>query len=87
MPASVGARPAAPTMVRGLTLLNLRQGDAATLGVKTDKGVLDVARAATAFKTTAPRTTDDVVQYGDEGLGALVALLDKVAPPEPGSGR
>jgi 2-keto-4-pentenoate hydratase/2-oxohepta-3-ene-1,7-dioic acid hydratase in catechol pathway len=73
MPPSVAARPAAPTMVRGLTLLNMRQGDAATLGVKTDKGILDVARAATAFKTTAPKTTDDVVQYGDQGLGALVA--------------
>ena len=73
MPSAVGARPAAPTMVRGLTLLNMRQGDAATLGVKTDKGILDVARAATAFKTTAPKTTDDVVQYGDQGLGALVA--------------
>jgi len=70
MPPSVAARPAAPTMVRGLTLLNMRQGDAATLGVK---GILDVARAATAFKTTAPKTTDDVVQYGDQGLGALVA--------------
>jgi 2-keto-4-pentenoate hydratase/2-oxohepta-3-ene-1,7-dioic acid hydratase in catechol pathway len=70
---AAAARPANPTMVRGMTLLNIRRGEAATLGVKTDKGVLDVARAAAAFKTSAPATTDDVVQYGDQGLGALVA--------------
>jgi len=73
MPASLARRPATPTMARGLMLLNMRQGDAVTLGVKTDKGVLDVARAAASFKTTAPATTDDVVQYGDQGLGAVVA--------------
>ncbi len=71
-PMTGGPRPASPTMARGLTLLNMRQGGSVTLGVKTDKGVLDVARAATAMKTTAPRTTDDVLQYGDQGLGALV---------------
>jgi len=73
LPASAGSRPANPAMVRGLTLLNLRQDDVATLGVRTDKGILDVTRAAAAFKTNAPRTTDEVVQYGDQGLAALVA--------------
>jgi 2-keto-4-pentenoate hydratase/2-oxohepta-3-ene-1,7-dioic acid hydratase in catechol pathway len=66
------ARPASPAMARGLTLLNMRQGDAVTLGVKTDKGVLDITRAAGAMKVAVARTTDDVIQYGDQGLGALV---------------
>jgi 2-keto-4-pentenoate hydratase/2-oxohepta-3-ene-1,7-dioic acid hydratase in catechol pathway len=69
---AVGPRPAAPAMARGLTLLNMRQGDGVTLGVKTEKGILDVAKAAAAMKVAAPRLTDDVVQYGDQGLGALV---------------
>ena len=71
--AGKGARGASPAMARGLTLLNLRQGGRYALGVKTDKGILDVARAARAFRTSAPLTTDDVVQNGDQGLGALVA--------------
>ncbi len=71
--AGQGARLESPAMARSLTLLNMRQGNRYALGVKTDKGVLDVARAARAFKTTAPVTTDDVVQNGDQGLGALVA--------------
>jgi 2-keto-4-pentenoate hydratase/2-oxohepta-3-ene-1,7-dioic acid hydratase in catechol pathway len=67
-----GLRPASPTMARGVTLLNMQQGGGATLGVKTDKGILDVGKAAAAMKVNAPRTTDDVIQYGDQGLGALV---------------
>ena len=60
-------------MAKGLTLLNMRQGGRYALAVKTDKGILDVAKAARAFKTSAPVNTDDVVQNGDQGLNALVA--------------
>jgi len=73
VPPGSGSRPASPVMARGLTLLNMRQGDGAALGVKTDKGILDVTRAASSYKVAAPRTTDDVIQNGDQGLGALVA--------------
>src|SRR5262245_33897405 len=72
-PVVAGPRPAMPTMARGVTLLNMRRGEGATLGVKTDKGILDVARATVALKSPAPLTTDAVVQYGDQGLGDLVA--------------
>ena len=71
--AGKGARVATPTMAKGLTLLNMRQGGRYALAVKTDKGILDVAKAARAFKTSAPVNTDDVVQNGDQGLNALVA--------------
>lgn len=71
--AGKGARTASPVMAKGVTLLNMRQGSRYALGVRTDKGILDVARAARAFKTTAPATTDDVLQNGDQGLGALVS--------------
>ena len=71
--AGKGARIASPVMAKGITLLNMRQGGRYVLGVKTDKGILDVARAARAFKASAPATTDDVLQNGDQGLGALVS--------------
>jgi 2-keto-4-pentenoate hydratase/2-oxohepta-3-ene-1,7-dioic acid hydratase in catechol pathway len=71
--AGKGARIASPIMAKGVTLLNMRQGGRYVLGVKTDMGILDVARAARAFKTVAPSTTDDVLQNGDQGLGALVS--------------
>ena len=71
--AGKGVRPASPAMAKGLTLLNMRRGDGYALGVKTDKGVLDVARAAKALKMHAPASTDDAIQNGDQGLGELVA--------------
>ena len=71
-PSTSSPRQAAPTMARGLTLLNMRQRGAVALGVKTDKGILDVGKAAASYQVVAPRTVDDVVQGGDQGLGALV---------------
>ena len=84
MPTGSGSelRSASPVMARGLTLLNMRQGDNAALGVKTDRGVLDVAKAAATYKVGAPRTTDDVIQNGDQGLGALVARALAGAPAD-----
>jgi 2-keto-4-pentenoate hydratase/2-oxohepta-3-ene-1,7-dioic acid hydratase in catechol pathway len=79
---AAGARPAAPVMARGMMLLNMRQGGAATLGVKTVKGIVDVARAAAHFQTSAPKTTDDVIQGGDQGLGSLVARALASGPAE-----
>jgi 2-keto-4-pentenoate hydratase/2-oxohepta-3-ene-1,7-dioic acid hydratase in catechol pathway len=71
--AGKGARADASGMARGVTLLNIRRGTGYALGVRTGKGVLDVAKAARAFRTNAPATTDDVIQNGDQGLGELVA--------------
>ncbi len=73
--AGKGARVAAPTMAKGLKLLNFRRGDHFELGVLTERGVLDVAKAARQFKTRAPVSTDDVIQNGDQGLGALVSKV------------
>ena len=69
------------SMAKGLTLLNMRRDGMVALGVKTDKGVLDVARAARALRMHAPMCTDDVIVHGDHGLTALVAAaLAKPAP-------
>ena len=58
-------------MPKGMTLLTMRTGDHYTLGIKTEKGILDVAAAAKAYKSGAPTTTDALFAGGDQGLGAL----------------
>lgn len=59
-------------MPKGMTFLTIRNKEEYRLGVKTDKGVLDVKAASRLFKKKAPTTIDDVIQGGDQGLTALV---------------
>ena len=65
------ATPAAPSrtlgtgLANGLTLLTFRDGGADRLGAKTDKGILDVARAASLMNMYAPATMDDLLQQED----------------------
>lgn len=60
-------------MAKGLTLLTLRVGGRDRLGVKTDRGVLDVPEAASLLKMFAPATLDDLLQHEDgPSLQALV---------------
>ena len=69
-------------MARGLTLLTMRRNGEYVLGVKTDKGILDVPQAAKLLRMQAPATMDDLLQ-NEEGpsLNALVgtALKSKAA--------
>lgn len=68
------ADPARPRgMARGLTVLNLRRDNELRLGIKTDKGVLDVQEAARLLKMHAPADIDDLLQHEDgPSLNALV---------------
>jgi 2-keto-4-pentenoate hydratase/2-oxohepta-3-ene-1,7-dioic acid hydratase in catechol pathway len=61
---------------RGMTLTTLRDGTTDHLGIRTPRGIIDVARAATAMNISdAPRTVDDVVQgYGNPA--ALRRILE-----------
>ena len=71
-------------MARGLTLLNIRRGSEYRLGVKNEKGILDVVEAAKILNMQAPATIDDLLQKEDgPSLNALVdaALKSKVAQP------
>jgi 2-keto-4-pentenoate hydratase/2-oxohepta-3-ene-1,7-dioic acid hydratase in catechol pathway len=62
-------------MPRNMTLLTLRRdGGGYGLGVKTEKGVLDVAAAAQALNLPAPADMDDLLQKGKGGL--LKAVVD-----------
>jgi 2-keto-4-pentenoate hydratase/2-oxohepta-3-ene-1,7-dioic acid hydratase in catechol pathway len=60
-------------MARGLTLLNIRRGSEYRLGVKYEKGILDVTEAAKILHMHAPATIDDLLQNEDgPSLNALV---------------
>jgi 2-keto-4-pentenoate hydratase/2-oxohepta-3-ene-1,7-dioic acid hydratase in catechol pathway len=67
--------PARPRgMARGLTVLNIRRSGQYRLGVKTDKGILDVQEAARLLRMHAPADIDDLLQH-EEGP-SLKALVD-----------
>jgi 2-keto-4-pentenoate hydratase/2-oxohepta-3-ene-1,7-dioic acid hydratase in catechol pathway len=76
-PGEAAAATAGPTlrlggaMPKGMMLLTMRTGERYTLGIKTEKGILDVAAAARAYKSGAPTTTDALFAGGDQGLTAL----------------
>ncbi|MCL5123693.1 MAG: fumarylacetoacetate hydrolase family protein [Deltaproteobacteria bacterium] len=71
-------------MARGLTLLTMGRNGEYMLGVKTDKGILNVPQAAKILDMHAPTTMDDLLQK-EEGpsLNALVdaALKSGAASP------
>ena len=65
-------------MAKGMTLLTIRHGGAYELGVKTDKGILNVPLAAKLLKVHAPATMDDLLQNEDgPALNALVSTALK----------
>ena len=71
-------------MARGLTVLNISrrsgQGTEYRLGVKTEKGILDVSEAAKILHMHAPATIDDLLQNEDgPSLNALVEAALKSA--------
>ena len=65
-----------PELPKAMTFCTLRQGDGYGLGVKTERGILDVSAAAHALKENAP-TTIDAVFKGEGDMGALKRLMEK----------
>ncbi len=65
---------AAFSMPRGMRLLNMRADGGYRLGVKTDRGVLDVVAAAGILGLPAPHDIDDLLQNGRGA--ALRAVVD-----------
>src|SRR2546423_12058633 len=56
-----GARPEAPAMARGMTLLTMRDANGYTPGVKTAQGVLDGNETSRAPETKTTSTTDGLL--------------------------
>jgi 2-keto-4-pentenoate hydratase/2-oxohepta-3-ene-1,7-dioic acid hydratase in catechol pathway len=71
-----GASPEPRGMPRDMALINMRRGDAYSLGVKMKDGVLDVAAAGRALGMPVPTDMDDLLQNGRGP--ALRALIDAV---------
>jgi 2-keto-4-pentenoate hydratase/2-oxohepta-3-ene-1,7-dioic acid hydratase in catechol pathway len=57
---------------KGMTFITISRKGEYSLGVKTDRGILDVKAASKLLKKKAPTLIDDVIKGGDQGLTALV---------------
>ena len=78
------ARTLGTGLATGLTLLTFRDGGVDRLGARTERGVLDVARAASLLGLYAPATLDDLLQQEDgPSVQAVVeaARANPVADP------
>jgi 2-keto-4-pentenoate hydratase/2-oxohepta-3-ene-1,7-dioic acid hydratase in catechol pathway len=64
-------------MAKNLTVLHIFRNNQRRLGVKTEKGILDVGAAAAILKMHAPATVDDLLQ--NEDGPSLNALVDAAA--------
>jgi hypothetical protein len=79
--AQTGAKPIGPTeLPKGMTFATLRRPDAAGggfgLGLRTDRGILDVVAAEQDFHEGAP-TSIDAVFKGQGDINGLKRLVDK----------
>src|SRR5215510_8521857 len=63
-------------MPKGMTFATLKRPDGLGLGVRTDRGILDVVAAERDFREGAP-TTIDAVFKGQGDIGGLKRLADK----------
>ena len=63
-------------LARGLTLLTLRRKGEYRLGVKTERGIVDVKETAASLHMPAPATLDELLQ--NEDGAALNALMEAV---------
>jgi 2-keto-4-pentenoate hydratase/2-oxohepta-3-ene-1,7-dioic acid hydratase in catechol pathway len=72
------ARSGTPQMPKGMTFATIRRGDGYSLGVRTERGVVDVAAAEAEFKEGAP-TTIDAVFLGEGDVAGLRRVVDKAS--------
>src|SRR4051812_9345937 len=70
--AAARKRTAGGPMPKGMTFVTLARDGEYSLGVKTSRGILDVAHATVHYGSSAPTTIDDLIKYGDGGLTDLV---------------
>jgi 2-keto-4-pentenoate hydratase/2-oxohepta-3-ene-1,7-dioic acid hydratase in catechol pathway len=76
---STGGPGAGAEMPKHMTFVTIRRGADLSLGIKTDRGILDVRRAEAALKLKAPATIDDLLHGRAGGAAALTRLADKAA--------
>lgn len=64
-------------MPKGMTFVTISRKGKYRLGVKTEKGILDVKAASRIFGKKVPVIIDDVIRHGDRGLTELVRIALK----------
>ena len=69
-------RTAGGPMPRKMTFVSMIVDGTPALGVKSERGILDVRRAAMHHGSAAPTTIDELIRYGDGGLGELVRMAN-----------
>jgi 2-keto-4-pentenoate hydratase/2-oxohepta-3-ene-1,7-dioic acid hydratase in catechol pathway len=77
-PSPGGVGPGAE-LPKQMTFVTIRRGAELSLGIKTDRGILDVRRAEAALKVKAPTTIDDLLHARAGGAAALGRLVDRAA--------
>jgi 2-keto-4-pentenoate hydratase/2-oxohepta-3-ene-1,7-dioic acid hydratase in catechol pathway len=57
-------KPGVTAMPTGMTFVTIKRGAEQSLGIKTERGIVDVKKAEAALKLKAPTTIDDVFERG-----------------------
>ncbi|MCM3570305.1 fumarylacetoacetate hydrolase family protein [Neobacillus mesonae] len=60
-----------------MKFVNFKADGQIRLGIKTDKGIVDVEQAAKAYHLDAPLTIEQVIASGEKGLSQLAELTNK----------
>jgi hypothetical protein len=80
-PALAAARttppPGASDMPTAMTFVTIRRGGEQSLGIRTDRGIIDVKKAEASLKLKAPTTIDEVMERG--GGPALRRLVERAS--------
>ncbi len=72
--ASAPRRTAGGPMPKQMTFVTVMQDGVPSLGVKTQRGILDVRKCAGHHGSAAPTTITDLIRYGEGGLGELTRM-------------
>lgn len=59
-----------------MKLVNFKVGNQIHLGIKSEKGIIDVEKAATEYSLEAPTSIDQVIASGEKGLLQLSELVN-----------
>lgn len=60
-----------------MKFINFQTEDQIRLGIKTDRGIIDIVQAAEAYSLDMPTKIEDVIAGGDKALKQLTELLEK----------
>ncbi|KAA9028368.1 fumarylacetoacetate hydrolase family protein [Niallia endozanthoxylica] len=60
-----------------MKFINFRTEDQIRLGIKTDRGIIDIVQAAETYSLDVPTKIEDVIAGGDKALKQLSELLEK----------